>query len=331
MTIRLKLMKNLVQISFPSLRLIFSDSLLAYSIKRILGAIPTLLFIVTIAFFLIRMAPGGPFDTERPIPAEIAKNLDRVYHLNDPLPIQFIHYLSNLLQGDFGPSFKYQDYSVTELILQGFPVSLQLGLLAILLALFLGVILGSLAALKQNKITDYVLMAIAMTGIVLPSFVIAPLLALIFGVFLHWLPVAGWGTWMHMILPVIALSLPQIATVARMTRASLIETLNSPYIRTAKAKGLPNWLILFRHASRATLLPVISWLGPAVAAIVTGSIVIEQIFSLPGIGRYFVQGALNRDYTLVMGVVVFYGTLIIVMNLLVDLLYHWLDPRVSYE
>lgn len=305
--------------------------MLSYSIKRILGAIPTLLFIVTIAFFLIRMAPGGPFDTERPVPAEIAANLDRVYHLNDPLIIQFSHYLWNILQGDFGPSFKYQDYTVTELIVEGFPVSLQLGLMSILLALLVGIALGVFAALKQNKLTDYILMSFAMVGIVLPSFVIAPLLALIFGVFLHWLPVAGWGSWSHMILPVIALSLPQIAAVARMTRGSLIETLNSPYIRTARAKGLPNSLILFRHASRATLLPVVSWLGPAVAAIVTGSIVIEQIFSLPGIGRYFVQGALNRDYTLVMGVVIFYGALIIVMNLLVDLLYRWLDPRVSYE
>lgn len=306
-------------------------SVLRYSIKRILGAIPTLLLIIIVAFFLIRMAPGGPFDTERPVPAEIAANLDRVYHLDDPLVTQFAHYLWNILQGDFGPSFKYQDYSVTELILEGFPVSLQLGLLAIVLALFVGVSLGVFAALQQNKLTDYVLMSVAMVGIVLPSFVIAPLLALVFGVLLHWLPVAGWGSWYAMILPVIALSLPQIATVARMTRGSLIETLNSPYIRTARAKGLPKSLILWRHASRATILPVISWLGPAVAAIVTGSIVIEQIFSLPGIGRYFVQGALNRDYTLVMGVVVFYGALIIVMNLLVDLLYHWLDPRVSYE
>ena len=305
--------------------------MLRYSIKRTLGAVPTLLFIITIAFFLIRMAPGGPFDSERPVPAEIAKNLDRVYHLNDPLITQFAHYLWNILHGDFGPSFKYQDYTVTELILQGFPVSLQLGLLAIVLALFIGIFLGVFAALQQNKLADHVLMTFAMIGIVLPSFVVAPLLALVFGVLLHWLPVAGWGSWHTMILPVIALSLPQIATVARMTRGSLIETLNSPYIRTAKAKGLPKTLILRRHASRATLLPVISWLGPAVAAIVTGSIVIEQIFSLPGIGRYFVQGALNRDYTLVMGVVVFYGTLIIVMNLLVDLLYYWLDPRVSYE
>lgn len=305
--------------------------MLSYSLKRIFGAIPTLLFIITIAFFLIRMAPGGPFDSERPVPAEIAANLDKVYHLNDPLHIQFGHYLWNILHGDFGPSFKYQDYSVTELIMQGFPVSLQLGLWAILLALLVGISLGVLAALRQNKFIDYFLMAFAMTGIVLPSFVIAPLLALVFGVFLHWFPVAGWGTWQHMILPIIALSLPQIATVARMTRGSLIETLNSPYIRTARAKGLSKTLILYRHASRATLLPIISWLGPAVAAIITGSIVIEQIFSLPGIGRHFVQGALNRDYTLVMGVVVFYGVLIIMMNLLVDLLYRWLDPRVSYE
>jgi oligopeptide transport system permease protein len=301
---------------------------LAYSIKRLLGAIPTLFLIITIAFFLIRMAPGGPFDTERPVPAEIAANLDQVYHLNDPLHVQFGNYLWNILQGDFGPSFKYQDYSVTELILQGFPVSLQLGLWAIVLALILGISMGVSAALHKNTRIDHVLMGFAMTGIVLPSFVIAPLLALLFAVTLSWLPVAGWGTWQHMILPIIALSLPQVATVARMTRVSLIETLNSPYIRTARAKGLPTTTILLRHASRATILPIVSWLGPAVAAIITGSIVVEQIFSLPGIGRYFVQGALNRDYTLVMGVVVFYGALIIVLNLLVDLIYHWLDPRI---
>jgi oligopeptide transport system permease protein len=302
-----------------------------YVIKRVLGTMPTLFFIVTLAFFLIRLAPGGPFDSERPVPAEIAENLNRVYHLNDPLPVQYGHYLWNLLQGDFGPSFKYQDYSVTELIQQGFPVSLTLGVLAILLALGIGIVLGVIAALKQNGVVDYSVMTLAMTGITIPNFVMAPVLALVFGVFLGWLPVGGWGELRHMVLPVIALSLPQIATVARMTRASLIETMNAPYIRTARAKGLPLRVILLRHAAKATLLPVISWLGPATAAIITGSVVIEQIFGLPGIGRYFVNGALNRDYTLVMGVVVFYGVLIILMNLLVDLIYAWLDPRIRYE
>jgi oligopeptide transport system permease protein len=305
--------------------------MLAYLLKRIATTIPTLFIIVTIAFFMIRMAPGGPFDSERPIPAEIAANLDSVYHLDDSLPEQYISYISRLLKGDFGPSFKYQDYSVTELISQGFPVSLKLGLGAILLALTLGVLAGVIAAIKQNTLIDYGVMFVSMTGITFPNFVMAPLLALFFGVILGWLPVAGWGGWKHMVLPIIALGLPQIAAVARMTRASLIETMNSPYIRTAKAKGLPLSLILIRHASRATLLPILSWLGPAIAAIVTGSVVVEQIFGLPGIGRYFVNGALNRDYTLVMGVVVFYGVLIVLMNLVVDILYRLLDPRIRFD
>ncbi len=304
--------------------------MLSYIVKRIAGTLPTLFIIITIAFFMIRLAPGGPFDSERVVPAEIAANIERVYHLNDPLWQQYGYYLLNILKGDFGPSFKYQDYSVSELIAQGFPVSIQLGLLAIILALVIGVILGVIAALRQNGIVDYLVMALAMTGITIPNFVMAPILVLVFAVFLGWLPAGGWGDLKHMILPVIALSLPQIATVARMTRASLIETMNAPYIRTANAKGIPPGLILFRHASRATMLPILSWLGPATAAIITGSVVVEQIFGLPGIGRHFVNGALNRDYTLVMGVVIFYGVLIILMNLLVDLLYAWLDPRIRY-
>lgn len=300
-----------------------------FLLKRIASTIPTLLIIITIAFFMIRLAPGGPFDTERPVPAEIAANLNEVYQLDDSLPEQYFSYLTHLLQGDLGPSFKYQDYTVSQLIASGFPISLQLGLAAIAVALFFGFILGSIAALRQNSFIDYAVMTLAMTGITVPNFVVAPLLALFFGVLLGVLPVAGWVGWESFILPVTALALPQVAAVARMVRANLIETMHSPYIRTARAKGLPISLILFRHASRATLLPVLSWLGPAVAAIITGSVVIEQIFGLPGIGRYFVNGALNRDYTLVMGVVVFYGVLIVIMNLLVDVLYTFLDPRIS--
>ena len=304
--------------------------MLSYILKRIAGTLPTLFIIITIAFFMIRLAPGGPFDSEREVPAEIAENLERVYHLNDPLWQQYGYYLLNVLKGDFGPSFKYQDYSVSELIAQGFPVSIQLGVLAIILALVIGVSLGSIAALRQNKTVDYLVMTLAMTGITIPNFVMAPILVLVFAVFLGWFPAGGWGDLKHMVLPVIALSLPQIAMVARMTRASLIETMNAPYIKTAKAKGLPPRLILLRHASRATMLPILSWLGPATAAIITGSVVVEQIFGLPGIGRHFVNGALNRDYTLVMGVVIFYGVIIILMNLLVDLLYAWVDPRIRY-
>ncbi len=302
-----------------------------YILKRIAATVPTLFIIITIAFFMIRMAPGGPFDSERSIPSEIAENIEQVYHLNDPLYLQYGYYLKNVLQGDFGPSFKYQDYTVSELIKQGFPVSIKLGLMAIILALIIGIALGVTAALRQNSVVDYLVMTLAMTGITIPNFVMAPVLVLIFAVFLGWLPAGGWGDLKHMILPVIALSLPQIAMVARMTRASLIETMNTPYIRTAKAKGLPSRMILLRHASKATMLPIISWLGPATAAIITGSVVVEQIFGLPGIGRHFVNGALNRDYTLVMGVVIFYGVLIIFMNLLVDLLYAWLDPRIRYD
>ena len=302
----------------------------SFFVKRIASSIPTLFIIITIAFFMIRMAPGGPFDSERDVPPEIAANLDKVYHLNDPLPVQYGYYLLNIFKGDFGPSFKYKDYTVSELIMQGFPVSLELGLLAILVALLVGVSLGVIAALRQNSAVDYLVMTLAMTGITIPNFVMAPILILVVAVFWRLLPAGGWGELKHMVLPVIALSLPQIAMAARMTRASLIETLNMPYIRTAKAKGLPTRLILTRHAAKAALLPVLSWLGPATAAIVTGSVVVEIIFDLPGIGRHFVKGALNRDYTLVMGVVIFYGFLIIMMNLLVDLLYAWLDPRIRY-
>ena len=306
--------------------------MLQYVVKRLLGAVPTLLVIITLAFFLIRMAPGGPFDREQAIPPEIAANIERAYHLDKPLVVQYGYYLLNVVQGDFGPSFKYKDHTVSSLIAQGFPVSLQLGLFAMLLALLVGIPAGMLAALHQNRPLDHAVMAVAMTGITIPNFVMAPLLALVFGVFLHWLPVAGWDAgWKSAVLPVIALALPQIAYAARMMRASMLETLSSPHIRTAFAKGLPMRLILWRHVLKGALLPVISWLGPATAAIITGSVVIEQIFGIPGIGRHFVQGALNRDYTLVMGVVVFYGALIILMNLLVDVIYGLIDPRVRYE
>ncbi len=305
----------------------------AYVVKRVLGALPTLFVIVTIAFFMIRLAPGGPFDRERPVPPEIAANLDRAYHLDEPLLLQYGRYLANLLRGDFGPSFKYRDFSVSELIWGGFPVSLRLGGVAMVLAFLIGAGLGALAALRQNSRVDHAVMATAMTGIAVPNFVMAPLLTLVLGVYLKWLPVGGWGGGglSHSILPIVALSLPQIAYVARLMRGSMIEVLASDYIRTARAKGLSERVTVLRHGAKAALLPVVSYLGPASAAIITGSVVIEQIFALPGIGRYFVQGALNRDYTLVMGVVVFYGALIIVLNLIVDLLYGLLDPKVRYD
>ena len=304
-----------------------------YAIRRILGAIPTLFIIITLTFFLIRLAPGGPFDQEQTLPPEIEANLKAAYHLDKPMLVQYGYYLSNLARGDFGPSFKFKDFTVTQLIWQGFPVSMRIGLTSMLVALLVGVSLGSFAALRQNSRVDYSVMTVAMVGVAIPNFVVAPLLSLIFGIYLGWLPVAGWndGALSHLILPVTALSLPYIAYIARLTRGSMIEVLSTNYIRTARAKGVPERTVITRHAFKAALLPVVSFLGPATARIISGSLVIEQIFGLPGIGRYFVQGALNRDYTLVMGVVIFYATLIIVFNLIVDLVYAWLDPRVQYE
>jgi len=307
--------------------------MLRYSLKRLLGAIPTLLILMTLAFFMMRAAPGGPFDTEKSLPPEIQANLDRKYHLDEPLIQQYGRYLWDLLHGDFGPSFQYKDYSVNELIATGFPVSLRLGLNAIAIALVIGVGLGTLAALRQNSATDYSVMTLAMTGISIPNFVLAPILILIFAVYLGWLPAGGWndGAFRNTILPVIGLALPQIAYISRLMRGSMIEVLRSNPIRTARAKGLPERVVILRHALKPALLPVVSFLGPATAAVITGSVVIEQIFGIPGLGRYFVQGALNRDYTLVMGVVVFYGVLIILFNFLVDLVYAMLDPKVRYS
>ncbi|MGH6718995.1 MAG: oligopeptide ABC transporter permease OppB [Alphaproteobacteria bacterium] len=307
--------------------------MLVYALRRLVSAVPTLFLLIVVAFFMMRIAPGGPFDRERVVGREIKANLERVYHLDEPLWRQFARYLGGLLHGDFGPSFKYKDFSVTELIWQGFPVSLQLGGAAIVLASVLGVALGTLAALNQNSRLDVVVMSGAMTGIAVPNFVMAPLLTLVLGVYLRWLPVGGWGDGglRHAALPVLALALPQVAYVARLARGSMIEVLGSNYIRTARAKGLPERLTVVRHALKGALLPVVSFLGPATAAIITGSVVIEQIFGIPGIGRYFVQSALNRDYTMVMGVVIFYGTLIILVNLVVDLIYGVLDPKVRYD
>jgi oligopeptide transport system permease protein len=305
--------------------------MLSFALRRLLSAIPTLFVLLALTFALIRVAPGGPFDAEKQLPPEIETRLRAAYHLDEPLYQQFARYLGGLLQGDFGPSFQYKDYTVTELIAAGFPVSLKLGGLAILCAVLIGVSLGTWAALRQNKSTDHVVMAVAMTGISIPNFVLAPLLILLLAVQLRWLPAGGLGdgSWRYLILPVIALALPQIAYIARLTRGSMIEVLRSDFIRTARALGLPLRDVLLLHALKPAMLPIVSYLGPAAAAVITGSVVIEQIFGVPGLGRYFVQGALNRDYTLVMGVVVFYGVLIIAFNFLVDLAYRWLDPRVQ--
>lgn len=307
--------------------------MLSYTVRRLLEAIPTLLVIVALSFFLMHSAPGGPFDSERVLPPEIEANLKAAYNLDKPVWQQFVIYLGNALQGNFGPSFTYKDFTVSELIATGFPVSLRLGLSAITLAVIIGCTLGIIAAMRQNTKSDYTIMGFAMIGITIPNFVMAPLLTLVFGIYLGWLPVAGLGegSLRNLVLPVIALSLPQIAIISRLTRGGMVEVLRSNFVRTAHAKGLPERLIITRHTLRAALLPVISYLGPAIAGLVTGSVVIEQIFGLPGIGRYFVQGAINRDYTLVMGTVITYGSLIVLMNLLVDLVYGLMDPRVRYD
>ena len=311
--------------------------MLGYALKRFLGAVPTLFIIVTAAFFMMRAAPGGPFASARKLPPEIERNIKAAYNLDKPLPVQYGIYLARLAHGDLGPSFKNKDFTVAQLIGIGLPVSMRLGLWAMALASFVGVTLGSWAALRQNHWQDYSVMSLAMFGITIPTFVTAPILTLIFGVYgvtifgldLS-LPVGGWndGAWRNMILPVTVLALPQIAIIARLTRGSMIEVLRSNYIRTARAKGLSAEAVVLRHALRAALLPLVSYLGPAVAGILTGSLIVEQIFGIPGIGRYFIQAALNRDYTLVMGVVICYAALIIALNFVADILYSLLDPRV---
>jgi oligopeptide transport system permease protein len=305
----------------------------SYSIRRLLGAIPTLFIIVTLTFFVMRIAPGGPFDNEQSTPPQIRANLEAAYGLDQPVHIQYMRYLRGLVHGDFGPSFRYRDFSVTELIQQGLPVSLMLGVTALALALSVGVPLGAWAAVRHDRPVDHALRVVAILGIALPSLVIAPLLALVFGVKLRWLPVGGWepGSVRTLILPVLALAFPLIAFVSRLTRASLLEILTSGFIRTARAKGMPERIVIMRHALRPALLPVVSYLGPATATVLTGSLVVETLFNIPGMGRYLVQGALNRDYTLVMGVVIVYATLTLTMNLLVDLIYGVLDPRIRHD
>jgi oligopeptide transport system permease protein len=304
--------------------------MLSYALRRLLGAVPTFFLIVTLAFFLIRLAPGGPFDEEQSLAPEVKANLERAYGLDRPIHEQYVRYLVALAHGDLGPSMRLRDFTVNELIATGLPVSLTLGFSAVALALLVGVPLGMYAAVRQNSWADHAVMGVAVLGIALPVYVVAPLLALVFGIYLRWLPVAGWepGRVQDMVLPVIALALPTLAYVARLMRGSLLEVLRLPHVRTARAKGLSGTAVLWRHAMPPAFLPVLSYLGPATAAVLTGSLVVETIFGLPGMGRYLVQGALNRDYTLVMGKVIVYAGLILSLNLVVDLLYGVLDPRV---
>jgi len=306
---------------------------LSYALRRLVTVVPTLLVIITVAFFMMRLAPGGPFDSDRALPPEIEKNIQAAYDLDKPLVEQYLIYLGRILILDFGPSLKIRDFSVGELIAAGAPASMELGLSAILLALIVGVSFGTLAALRQNSGTDFSVMSVSMIGIAVPNFVMAPLLSLVLGVYLDWLPTSGWGggAFRYKIMPVIALALPQIAYVARLTRGSMVEVLHSNFVRTARAKGLRERLVVIRHALKGAMMPVVSYLGPATAAVMTGSVVIETIFGVPGIGTYFVNAALNRDYPLVMGVIIVYAVLIMLLNLVVDLLYAVLDPKVRYS
>ncbi len=303
--------------------------MLAFILRRLMVAVPTLFLVVTVAFFMMRAAPGNPFETGRRLSPEIERTVNARYGLDKPLPVQYVKYLADALRGDLGPSLKYRDKTVADFIKEGFPKSLTLGVSALSIALVVGVSLGIAAALRQNRPADYVATTIAILGVCIPTFVTAPLLVLLFAAKLGWLPTGGWGGIRNLILPITVLALPQIAIISRLTRAGMIEVLRSNFVRTARAKGLPERQIVWRHALRGAILPLVSYLGPAAAALITGSLVVEQIFSLPGLGRSFVIGALQRDYTVVMGVVILYASLILALNLIADILYAMLDPRVK--
>ena len=317
-------------------------------VRRLLQAIPVLFVIVTFTFFFIRLSPGGPFDEERSVPAEIRERLEAYYNLDAPLGRQYVDYLGGLFKGDLGPSFKEASYSVNELIALSLPVSLELGVYGLLVALAFGLTAGIIASLRPNSATDYIPMSFAMTGICIPNFVLGPLLVLTFGLWLGWFPVSGWdpllevyfsGEGMNVslrpatlfdakkVLPSLTLGAMYAAYIARLCRGGMLEVLSNDFIRTARAKGLSETRVILRHALRGGLTPVVSFLGPAAAGLMTGSFVVETIFQIPGLGRRFVESAFNRDYTLIMGTVLTYATLIIVFNLIVDLLHLWLDPR----
>jgi oligopeptide transport system permease protein len=303
-----------------------------FLLKRVLQAIPVLLFVVTATFFMVRAAPGGPFDADRAVPPEVLKQLNKRYHLDDPMWKQYADYLGNLVQGDFGPSFKYPSHTVNDLISAGFPATLELSIYAICVAIFLGLFAGIVAALKPNSLQDYVPMSAAMIGICLPSFVLGPILLLIFGIWLQWVPVAGWGQIAgDKILPSLTLGSAYAAYIARISRGGMLEVLSQDYIRTARAKGLSTWRVVFVHALRGGITPVVSFLGPAMAGLLAGSFVVETIFQIPGLGRFYVMAAFNRDYTMILGCTIFFAFLIVVFNLLADIALVWLNPKLRQE
>jgi oligopeptide transport system permease protein len=307
--------------------------MLKLALRRIAGLVPTLLVIITVSFAVIRLAPGGPFEQEQALAPAVRANLERLYGLDQPLAVQYVNYLRALAHGDFGPSLRQRDFSVRELIAQGLPVSVTLGLCALALAVLTGIPAGIVAALYRSPRTDLGVAALTALGIALPSFVTGPLLALFFALYLRWLPVAGWqaGAPRYLVLPALTLALPVAAYLARLTRASLLEVLRAPFVRSARARGLGATRVLWHHALRPALLPVVSYLGPAAAFVITGSLVVEVVFGLPGTGRYLVQGAIDRDYPLVMGMVIVYGALTLLFNLLADLACGWLDPGSRHE
>ena len=306
--------------------------MIEFVFKRLLQAIPVLLIVITVAFMLVHAAPGGPFSQERAVAPETLKALNERYKLDQPLPVQYADYLGHLAQGDLGPSFKYPGRSVSEIILAGMPVTFELGFYALLIALSVGITAGLLAATRPNTVRDYLPMSLAMAGICLPTYVLGPLLVLLFGIRLEWLPVSGWGYLPgDKILPAVTLGLAYAAYIARLCRGGMLEILSQDFIRTARAKGLPETTVIFRHALRGGLQPVVSFLGPALAGLLGGSFVVETLFQIPGLGRYYVQAAFNRDYTLILGTTIFFATLIILFNLLADILTAWLNPRLRHE
>lgn len=320
-----------------------------YIIRRLLWGIPVLFFVILVVFILVRFLPGGPFDFagEKQLPPSVVKNLEAKYHLNDPLWKQFVDYLWNVVRGDLGPSFRYRNRTVNDIIAEGLPVSAQLGMLAMLIAIGIGIPLGILAALRQNTIVDYVATFFAIVGVSIPAIVMGPLLIWIFALKLQWFPVSRWGAqppyflgflpkpditfWRHAILPAFTLGTGLSASIARLTRASLLQVIREDYIRTARAKGLAERLVIFRHALKNSMIPVVTILGPMFAAVLTGTFVVEQIFAIPGLGKHFVTSIGNRDYPVILGTTLLYGVAIVIANLLVDIVYAWLDPRIRFD
>ena len=306
--------------------------MLRFIISRLLQAIPVIFIVITATFFLVRAAPGGPFDAEKVVLPEVKRALEAQYKLDLPLHEQYFAYLSDLAQGELGPSFKYPGRSVNEILFSGLPVTAELGFYALLIALIIGVTAGVFASLKPNTRQDYIPMGLAMIGICMPSFLLGPLLVLVFGIYLEWLPISGWGSIPgDKILPSITLGAAYAAYVARLSRAGMLEILSQDYIRTARAKGLPEWLVVGKHALRGGLIPVVAFLGPAFAGLLAGSFVVETIFQIPGLGRFYVQAAFNRDYTMILGTTVFLSSLIVLFNLISDVAAAWLNPRLRNQ